>query len=163
MSKTFCYIITLLLFISACEKESEYSPIPEIEYKSFTIEKEVQNGFENTIGRLTFSFTDGDGDIGNNTNQEIPSDSLSEEAYNTFISRFYKVNNQFLRDTTITYIIPYMEGGVYREHLKGEIEIKLYFLEFKHDTLKLEFYITDRAKHKSNTESTPEIIVTDYF
>lgn len=163
MSKGIYYIISLILLITSCEKDEEYSTVPEIKFKSFTIENEDLNGFENTIGRLTFSFTDGDGDIGNKTNPETLSNSLSEEAYNTFISRFYKVNNQFLIDTTITYIIPYMQGGVYREHLKGEIEIKLYFLEFKHDTLKLEFYITDRAKHKSNTESTPEIIVSDYF
>ncbi|MFP4022943.1 MAG: hypothetical protein ACLFVR_00345 [Thiohalospira sp.] len=157
------YIFLFLFFLISCEKEKQYADIPEIKFKSFIIEKELENGFENTIGRLIFSFTDGDGDIGNNPNTEPQNDSINPENYNAYITRYYKINDQLIRDTTISYIIPYMEGGVYREYLKGEIEIKLYFLDFKHDTIQLDFYITDRANHKSNTESTPEIIVSEWI
>ncbi len=163
MRRKIVYIFSFLFFLISCEKEEQYADIPEIKFKSFTIEKEIQNNFENTIGRLIFSFTDGDGDIGIDPNTESLNDSISLENYNAFITRYYKINDQFIRDTTIFYIIPYMEGGVYREYLKGEIEIKLYFLKFKHDTLKLDFYITDRANHKSNTDSTPEIVVSDWI
>ncbi|MDY6800256.1 MAG: hypothetical protein SVU94_03420 [Bacteroidota bacterium] len=163
MSTKILYLISFLILLASCEKEDQYSDIPEIKYKNFTLAQETENGFENIIGRLTFTFTDGDGDIGIDPNTEAVDYTPTSEIYNTFITRFYKENNQFLRDTTITYIIPYMEGGEYREYLKGEIEIKLYFTDFNYDTLKFDFYIYDRANHKSNTESTPEIIVSEWI
>ncbi|MGC9374531.1 MAG: hypothetical protein ACP5DQ_05750 [Bacteroidales bacterium] len=162
MSTKILYLISFLFLLASCEKEDQYLDIPEIKYKNFTLAQETENGFENIIGRLSFTFTDGDGDIGIDPNTETADDTPTTEIYNTFITRFYKENNQFVRDTTITYIIPYMEGGEYREYLKGEIEIKLYFTDFNYDTLKFDFYIYDRANHKSNTESTPEIIVSEW-
>src|SRR6056297_1583565 len=163
MSAKILYLISFLILLVSCEKEDQYSDIPEIKYKSFTMAEETENDFENTIGHLKFTFTDGDGDIGNDPNVETANDTTTTEAYNTFITRFYKENNQFVRDTTITYIIPYLEGGVYREYLKGEIEIKIYFNDFPYDTLMFDFYIYDRANHKSNTETTPEIIVSEWI
>jgi len=156
-------IFILLFFLISCEKEEQYSDSPEISFKSFTLAEETENGFENIIGRLKFTFADGDGDIGYDPNTESADDTTSAENYNTFITRFYKRNNQFIRDTTISYIIPYMEGGVYREYLKGEIEIKLYFTNIQHDTLTFDFYIYDRKNHKSNTETTPEKIISEWI
>lgn len=163
MSAKILYLISFLILLVSCEKEDQYSDIPEIKYKNFTMAVETENGFENTIGRLTFTFTDGDGDIGIDPNAETANDTTITEVYNTFITRFYKENNQFVRDTIITYIIPFLEGGVYREYLKGEIEIKIYFNNFPYDTLMFDFYIDDRANHKSNTETTPEIIVSEWI
>jgi hypothetical protein len=163
MSAKILYLISFLILLVSCEKEDQYSDIPEIKYKNFTMAVETENGFENTIGRLTFTFTDGDGDIGIDPNAETANDTTITEVYNTFITRFYKENNQFVRDTIITYIIPFLEGGVYREYLKGEIEIKIYFNNFPYDTLMFDFYIYDRANHKSNTETTPEIIVSEWI
>jgi hypothetical protein len=163
MSTKILYLISFLFLLASCEKEDQYPDIPEVKYKSFTMAEETENGFENIIGRLSFTFTDGDGDIGIDPNTETADDTPTTEIYNTFITRFYKENNQFVRDTTITYIIPYMEDGEYRKYLKGEIEIKLYFTDFNYDTLKFDFYIYDRANHKSNTESTPEIIVSEWI
>jgi hypothetical protein len=162
MSAKILYLISFLILLVSCEKEDQYSDIPEIKYKNFTMAVETENGFENTIGRLTFTFTDGDGDIGIDPNAETANDTTITEVYNTFITRFYK-DNQFVRDTIITYIIPFLEGGVYREYLKGEIEIKIYFNNFPYDTLMFDFYIYDRANHKSNTETTPEIIVSEWI
>ncbi|MEE4197499.1 MAG: hypothetical protein V2I54_07625 [Bacteroidales bacterium] len=163
MRKKILYLLSLLILGISCEKEDQYPDIPEIRYKNFTLAEETENGFENTIGRLTFSFTDGDGDIGLDPNADSITDTTSTETYNAFITRFFKQKNGFVRDTTIGYIIPYMEGGEYREYLKGEIEIKIYFNNFPHDTLRFDFYIYDRANHKSNTESTPEIIVSEWI
>ncbi|MFO7842841.1 MAG: hypothetical protein R6V16_03450 [Bacteroidales bacterium] len=157
------FLFSLLFMLLSCDKEEQYADTPEIKFKSFTLAEETENGFENIIGRLKFSFVDGDGDIGLDPNEESANDTTTTEVYNTFISRFYKENNQFVRDTTISYIIPYMEGGVYREYLKGEIEIKIYFTDIAHDTLTFDFYIYDRAMHKSNTESTPEIIISEWI
>src|SRR6056297_1474911 len=156
-------IFIVLILFKSCEKEEQYSDSPEIKFKNFTLAKETENGFENIVGRLKFTFTDGDGDIGYDPNTEFTEDTTSTENYNTFITRFYKRNNQFIRDTTISYIIPYMEGGVYREYLKGEIEIKLYFTNIQHDTLTFDFYIYDRKNNKSNTETTPEIIISEWI
>ncbi|HSH52618.1 MAG TPA: hypothetical protein VK982_12915 [Bacteroidales bacterium] len=163
MKTNILYLLSLSFILFSCDKEEKYPDTPEIKFENFTLAKETENDFENIIGRLKFTFTDGDGDIGNDPNIQTTNDTTTTEVYNTFITRFYKENNQFVRDTTITYIIPYLEGGVYREYLKGEIEIKLYFTDFYYDTLKFDFYIYDRANHKSNTETTPEIIISEWI
>lgn len=111
-----------------------------------------------TEGILTFSFVDGNGDIGFIENSDtaidikIPDIILIE--YNMGDSIFSNID-------TIEYLLPYFNEGVYRKHIKGEIDINLPRTIFSNDTVYYEFYIFDRAGHKSNIEITPEIIYSE--
>ncbi len=60
------------------------------------------------------------------------------------------------------YRIPYMERLGQNKILKGTISVTfLYFFYNATDTIRYDFYLTDRALNESNTESTSEIIISE--
>lgn len=157
MKKNIFIIILISILFLKCEKAETYSEIPEIKYLGFNV---IEGDGEYTIteGILTFSFVDGNGDIGFIENSDtaidikIPDIILIE--YNMGDSIFSNID-------TIEYLLPYFNEGVYRKHIKGEIDINLPRTIFSNDTVYYEFYIFDRAGHKSNIEITPEIIYSE--
>ena len=152
-------ILTLLFFLTACEKAEKYSEIPNIKYIDFNFDVEQLSGFENQVGFLQFEFIDGNGDIGFFENSDSVIDA---EIPDVFIYEHTKVNGNFIKTDTINYLMPYFTDGVYRKHIKGEIEIKIYFINRISDTVKYEFQIMDREYHLSNIESTPELVVPEW-
>ena len=151
-------LISILFF--GCEKTEDYSEIPSISFKDFNFDIEIiSSGFENQVGFLSFDFIDGNGDIGFYGN----SDSIiSEEIPDIFIFEYTKTNGIFYITDTIEYLLPYFEEGVYRKYIKGEMEVKLYFINRDTDTIKYDFQIMDREYHLSNIESTPELVVPEW-
>ena len=61
------------------------------------------------------------------------------------------------------YRIPYIEPREGQNKiLSGEIKIDFEYPTIKYDTIMYDFYITDRALHKSNVESTSDISFTEW-
>jgi hypothetical protein len=155
--KRLLYILSIAFLFSGCEKEESYSAIPEIEYIDFSASYDNGPLGNNIVGTLTFSFIDGDGNIGfyDNTNPETPT------IYDVFIYEYIKVNGEFVLNDTTNYWMPYFEKGIYRTFLKGTIDIELTRIISSEDTARYEFYIQDRAYNISNTETTPIIIYSE--
>ncbi len=157
--KNIWLFILLSTVIYSCEKTEDYSEIPSVNFKNFTFEIEAVDGFNNQIGLLTFDFTDGNGDIGFYENSDT---IISEEITDIFIYEYTKTNGVFHTTDTINYLLPYFEEGVYRKYIRGEMEVKIYFINRQNDTIKYDFQIMDRDYNLSNLESTPELIVPEW-
>jgi len=115
-------------------------------------------------GELVFDFVDGDGDIGLPQPDSISTDTTN---YNLFFTLYEKLDGEFLKvylATPLKYRIPFIEMEGQNKTLKGEIKVELsYYLihgRLEYDTIMYEFYLIDRALHKSNVETTPEIPIT---
>ena len=159
--------VILSLVISSCRKTETHSEIPEIEYMSFFFTDTIDPlGNYGLIGKLIFSFVDGDGDIG----LKQPPDSIDsgDPEYSNLFFTMFDVQNGILVEIgddelefPLHYRIPYLEPQRMDKSLTGEIEVVFTYLFFNYDTIKYDFYITDRAGHESNTESTPTFILPD--
>jgi len=153
------YILVIILLFSGCEKEEFYPVIPEIKYIDFSASYKDEGLGTNIIGTLTFSFIDGDGNIGFPENE----DTIKEtpEIPDAYIVEYVKVDGKFILKDTTNYLLPYFEKGIYRKFLKGTIDIELTRTILSEDTAKYEFYILDRAYNISNTEMSPIIIYSE--
>ncbi len=157
MRKAGTFILCFLLAIS-CEKTEDYSEVPAIEFISFKV---IPGDGESTIaeGILTFSFVDGDGNIGFSENF---SDTIVSNNQIDFIyTEFYKQDGQFIEKTGNTYYLPYFEQGIYRKSLKGTIDIYFSRTILSPDTVYYQFQVMDRDFNLSNIETTPEIIYSE--
>ncbi len=152
-----------MFFLASCLKREEYPIEPHIEFVNFI--KLVSDAGIEDKGVLTFSFTDGDGDIGLSAADTFPPfHSEGDYYYNLYI--FYKE----MQNGVLTLIdlpqpfhtrLPVITPSGRNKAIKGEMEIKLdiYNPISTFDTICFEFYIVDRALHVSNTISTPLIVV----
>lgn len=151
------FLSLALALMARCKKMEDFPDEPHIEFESFTKLYNAQN--EVLKGVLRFSFTDGDGDIG-----LTPADTVPPYEYNLFIDYYEKRDGTFekveFNEITLNARIPLLtpEGAV--KSVEGSIEDTIdvnYYSPY--DTIKLEFYIVDRALHESNKVETPEIIL----
>ena len=145
----------LLWIISGCNKIEVYPTTPEIQLKSFKVKLNTSTIGPPVFGELTFSFIDGDGDIGFSENSDNIADN---EQTDVFISE-YNSKGEILRDTVGPFYLPYFKESSYRKSLKGEIQINI--PTHSSDTVYYEFYIIDRAFHKSNIITTPIYIYSE--
>lgn len=157
ISKLYIVVVVLLvIFFASCEKTEEYSEIPEINYKDFYLTSGVE-GMSIATANLVFSFVDGDGDIGNFNN---PDDENDSDSLNMFIFGSYRNGSDFVPFYTNSLNLPFVEGGVYRKSIQGDIKIEIDLTIQTPDTLFYSFYMIDRAGHQSNTETTPVLIIS---
>jgi len=160
-------LLILFLAIYSCKKPEQYSEIPEISFKNINIEN-TYDTLDNQIKRviLTFYVIDGDGDIGLDTSEHYPPyDTSSVYYHNLFITESEKKNGIYEPiDLTVPlyYRIPYIVQKGKNPTLKADIIIKIdYSIPSLYDTIKYDFFIYDRAFHKSNTVSTSDIILNN--
>lgn len=159
------YFILLLLLISmapSCVKEEQYPVEPAITFLDFGVYRDV--GDKDSVGVITISYTDGDGDIGLNAG-----DTVEPYKYNYFLKFMEQVNGTLTEvepaDTNITFNarIPMLTPNGRNKNIKGEIamSLELYFSRniLKSDTVAFEIYIKDRALHASNLIRTPLFII----
>ena len=157
-------IITVLLSSLSCKKIESLPEIPSISFNSFILKDTTITdllGNEGKIGELTFDFEDGDGDIGLTQPDSLSVDSTN---FNLFFTLFGKIDGEFIEvsendlEPPLNYRIPYIEKEGQNKTLIGEIQVDFrYYHTFEYDTIKYSFFIVDRALHKSNVETTPEI------
>lgn len=165
--RTYLILLSVLMVILAsCRKPPEYPVIPSIQYESFYLRDTTDTlGNNFLMGILTFSFRDGDGDIGlrqPNDSVIIPGDPNYS---NLFVSLMDYQNGEAVEipdtffDPLLYYRIPYIEPMGINSCLEGEVEVEFSYLLFPFDTISYKFHITDRAGNESNTESTPVFII----
>jgi hypothetical protein len=160
--------VFLLLFI-ACEKPKVYPIIPEIKFKSFSIQDSIdieEPGNSKKMIKLTLNAIDGDGDIGifnyNGLDSIYPGfEDLGKK--DLFTTLYQKIDGKFVEVPLAfpnNFSIPYIEQpqGQDKSIIADiEVSMEIYFAYYKYDTIKYSFYMYDRQKHMSNIAETPEI------
>jgi hypothetical protein len=153
MKKHDYYWILIPVLFGSCNIDTgNYPDEPSIEYKSAEaaiIYDTLKENFVKTV-KLHFYVIDGDGDIGI---------ELSDTGTNVFMKMYHFANNSFSPDTAkLKYSIPYIDNSGQDETLKADIYIDIEYNNLAYDTIYQEFYITDRAGHRSNTEMTDTLV-----
>lgn len=146
----------VLTGIQSCITRPDFPIEPKIEFLSMDRNQMVQNSFNTDSLRVTFSFTDGDGDLGD-------MDSL-----NIFIR---DNRDQFLASK---YRLPELPAEGAKRGIRGKITVTIYTTccifpdgtppcdispNYQTDTLRYEIFIRDRAGNISNTIETDPIII----
>lgn len=142
-----------------CVRPPDFPDEPVIAFKSLskqTMRQSINQFADSSF--LTFTFTDGDGDLGDEDN-----DSL-----NVYVTDGRDGVEKF------KYRIPYIEPQGTGNGIEGEIRVKLNTTcciypdgqvpctkstDFPTDTLFYEIYIKDRKGNKSNVIQTPMIVL----
>jgi len=164
--------------LSSCGNVQEYSDVPEIRFKKLAMEYLLDDMDEITkTAVLTFSFVDGDGDIGVLPKyMRDPDDEYSRIHYlwlykkipdatnpDFFILDTFRFNDNSTENSAeIPWDQVMNKTGAHNKVLKGTIEIKLFApTDGLHeiDTMLIDFHIFDRAKNKSNVERTPKFCI----
>ena len=155
--------------LESCNPPESYSKIPEIRYKSLQIVDKMHPDlgiFKNAV--LTFSFIDGDGDIGD-PNVKNAVSRIHYTWYQKLIDGTYKPHQSVSGAITDSTAIPYDQvmdrSEAQNKFLKGFIEITLEAptnIPQGVDTMRIEFFIFDRARNKSNVEYTPDFNPNTY-
>ncbi|MFA8298683.1 MAG: hypothetical protein ACEPOV_00820 [Hyphomicrobiales bacterium] len=167
------YIAVLFFFLmgtaSSCKKDDHYSHIPNISFNSLIKLKSKDQPASKAI--LSFSYIDGDGDIGLRQEDTLsPYHKTGDYYYNLIIdleelqdnvwTKKYLINPSTLDTTYLHSRIPLLKDMDFKSYTKGEISDTLFikdpFSEF--DTIRFKFHIIDRTLNKSNIITTPNII-----
>lgn len=160
--KKLCAVVFLLILLSSCNREDPFPKEPSIAFVSFE-KTATTTGIDNG-GNLTFSFQDGDGNIGlDATDLESPFDTSSVYYYNFFCTYYEKQNGEFVEielPLSLNARIPRLSEEE-EESIEGTITLPLAINNplSSFDTIRFDFYIVDRALNHSNIVTTPEIIV----
>ncbi len=155
--------ISVFLLLLSCKKKESYPDIPAIQFKDFS--KIANNTIIDEKGVITFSFTDGNGDIGLSPEDTLaPYNPGSPYYYNFLIHYFEKQKGNWTEvvpPLPFNARIPLINPSGKEMPLSGEIQMEVYINNqlSVYDTIRFEFYILDRGLHQSNTVTTPDIIV----
>jgi hypothetical protein len=165
--KTPSKIVLIALFLiasvlSSCVKHESYPIEPVIKYESFGVMADVNQ--RDSLGQLTISYTDGDGDIG-----LYDYDTIEPYKYNFFLKFFSMKNNQLVElipvDSSLGFNarIPILTPTGKNKNIKGDISLNLDLFYARNylesDTIAFEVYIKDRALHNSNVIQTPLFVI----
>ncbi|MFO7371222.1 MAG: hypothetical protein R6X09_13240 [Bacteroidales bacterium] len=155
--------IVLALIYTSCEPIEKVGEVPEIEFKSYTPVMVDTYGIQRPGAILAFTFKDGDADFGIDRTLENP------DTANLYLHPYQKLDGRYDSVDFRTYGRWYpilrdekMDRTSGNTTVKGEIQLTIvYFLPPPFDTIRYDFYITDRAGNKSNVETTTDIAVSD--
>lgn len=156
------FFIAFVFIFTGCFEQESFPPEPIVKYKNFVLLGDS--------ARLSFEFTDGDGDIGlEKDNFEPPFDSSSYYQYNIYVEYYEKTPNGWERGInplgdSIVFgfrIEPILDGNRPKP-LKGSIDVNMQDwynpISSYNDTIKFRFQLIDRALNESNWGETPAII-----
>ncbi len=156
--------IGLMLLASCNEVTETYPDEPVVDYQTFGIYiSEDALGNQVAIGRLTFNFTDGDGNLGlppleENSNPLLP-DSMK---YNFYLQLYDLQGYEFVKISEseggiLKYRIPFLN----KQPTKGIMDLDISYPLIVHDTIFYTFYIMDRTFNHSNTDTTDVIVLSE--
>ena len=164
-------LLFLVLAVISCQKPVEYPIEPKIEYQGFTYLFNADSTFSGQ-GILSFSYTDGDGDLGlNDADTTYPFGFNDTHYYNMVIDYLKCVNGEFVKMPLLSWNVQTQSYDTISfnarfKRLRDSEEPKAisgtmdYILTVQNplspnDTIKFEIHILDRALHESN------VILTD--
>ena len=170
------YLIGLLflaLVIVSCQKSVEYPVEPKITYEGFTYIINADSTFSGE-GVISFSYTDGDGDLGLDDSDTLPPFGFNDAHYYNMVVDYLKcVNGEFVKTPllswnaqtqsydTLTFNARFkrLRDSEDPKAISGTIDYKLMVKNpfSPDDTVKFEIRIFDRALHESNVIQTEAI------
>jgi hypothetical protein len=169
-------VIFLLVLLSfSCRKLEEYPIEPIIVFQNFELLVNTQSGISER-GVLTFSYTDGDGDLGLDQGDTLaPYHPQGDYYYNLLISYFemdhgvfkeiplLSWNNTTQQYDTLTFNarMPLFLPKDKQQGIKGFVSDTLYVNNplALSDTIQFKVKIIDRALHTSNEVNSPPIVL----
>ena len=167
MRKLLPYIFPVILWISACDKiDPVYPDEPVVEYQGFSFYITIDELNNKTlVGRLSFRFTDGDGNVGLTPITDSLSLSLPDTVkYNFFLQLYDLQGYEYVKVPEIDggilkYRIPYLD----KKPLSGTIDLDISYPKiYEYDTIFYTFYIYDRDYNRSNTDTTDVVDLSMY-
>lgn len=153
----FLFLVSICIW--SCVKSPGFSDVPEIEFIGFSEQSMVQNSLNADSIFVRFSFTDGDGDIG------FESDVFDQ---NIFI-----IDNR-TGDRYDAFKAPVIPEQGASKGISGDVTLRLFTTcclfpdnippceappQYPTDTLTLDIFIKDRADNFSNRVTTTPIIL----
>ena len=156
-------VILLLLSFSCQQIDPVYPDEPVISYQSFGLYITTdQLGNKNLNGRLSFEFTDGDGNLGLAPLVDTSDLSLPDTVKFNFFLQLYDLQDfEYVEipdedGGVLKYRIPYLD----KQPLKGTIDLDISYPVILYDTIFYTFYIYDRDFNRSNTDTTDVIVLS---
>lgn len=140
------FALPLLFFFSGCEKEEPISEVPSIEFVSMTPNPAVK--YQDEI-RIIIKYTDGDGDLGENTadvKNLFVTDNRNNVTYEFRIPQLAPDNSEIIIQGNQPFNLP-PQGFIDDNHTT---ESAVYSI-----------YVKDRAGNQSNTVQTPSLTIND--
>lgn len=164
--KKILFILTFLIAsMYQCQEKPVYPDIPLINYESFYLYVSVNSLEQEVItGKLNFSFTDGDGNIGFEPWPDTIAMTLPDtQRYNLFLQLYDLQEDEFVMIPEedggyLKYIIPYLD----KQPLTGTVSVTIEYPILKYDTIFYTFYLYDRDYNRSNTDTTDVRILTGF-
>jgi hypothetical protein len=157
MKKVLPISLSLFLLLACNEIQPEYPDEPVVDYQGtsyyFT---EDQLGNWVLTGRLSFEFTDGDGNLGLDPLPENSDTSLADTVkYNFFLQLYDLQDYEYVK-------IPEDKGGILKYRIpalnknptSGLLELDISYPLIVYDTIFYTFFIMDRDYNRSNTDTT---------
>ncbi len=151
-----------LLFFTSCMKKEIYPDIPQIEFAGW--QSVFDTGQFPKRGILAITFKDGNGDIGLNPADTFPPFNKQGDYYYNYVFIYYeKQMGTYVKidlDPPFSARIPILTPDNPNKAIKGIIVDTLALNPHPlFDTIRFDLFIYDRALHKSNVVTTPDIIL----
>ena len=176
------YLIGLFLMalaVFSCQKKVEYPVEPKIAYEGFTYLMNPDSTFSGQ-GVISFSYTDGDGDLGLDDSDTLPPFGFNDTYYYNMVIDYLKSENGVFVKTpllsphvptgpadtlvlfdTVTFNARFkrLRDSEEPKAISGTMDYKLTVQNpfSPNDTVKFEIRILDRALHESNVIQTEAI------
>ncbi len=167
-------LLFLALATLACQKPVEYPIEPKIAYEGFTYLFNADSTFSGE-GVISFSYTDGDGDLGLDDSDTLSPFGFNDAHYYNMVVDYLKcVNGEFVKTPllswnaqtqtydTVTFNARFkrLRDSEEPKAISGKMDYTLTVQNpfSPNDTVKFEIHILDRALHESNTIQTEAII-----
>lgn len=179
-NKLLIVLSLLALLFTSCQKPVEYPVEPRIAYEGFTYLMDAEGNFSGE-GVVSFSYTDGDGDLGLDDADSLAPFGINDAHYYNLVVDYMKAENGvFVKtpllsphvpshpaDTLVLYDTVTFNARFCRlrdseepKAISGTMDYKLTVQNpfSPNDTIKFEIHILDRALHESNVIQTEAII-----
>lgn len=170
---SFIGLLVLALAVCSCQKPVEYPLEPHIAYEGFTYLLNADSTFSGE-GIVSFTYTDGDGDLGLDDSDTLPPFGFHDAHYYNMIVDYLKcVNGTYVKTPllswnaqtqtydTVTFNARFrrLRDSEEPKAISGKMEYKLTVQNplSPNDTIKFEIRVVDRALHESNTIQTEAI------
>ena len=172
-------LLLLLLAAFSCQKKVEYPVEPRIEYQGFSYLFNADSTFSGQ-GIVSFSYTDGDGDLGLDDSDTLTPFGLNDAHYFNMVVDYLKcVNGEFVKTPLLSPHVPTHPGDTLVLYdtvtfnarfkrlrdsddpaaISGTMDYTLTVQNpfSPNDTVMFEIRILDRALHESNVIQTDPI------
>ena len=170
------YLIGLLLLalaVCSCQKPVVYPIEPKITYQGFTYLINSDSTFSGE-GVISFSYTDGDGDLGLDDSDTLPPFGFHDAHYYNMLVDYLKcVNGEFVKTPLVSWNVQTqtydtltfnarfkrLRDSEDPKAISGTMDYQLTVQNpfSPNDTVKFEIRIFDRALHESNVIQTEAI------